>query len=222
MLNVKKLLTKILKSLNGTVTTVTATTGSTGNAQLSIPSSARNVAVEGMGGAYMGIPFKSGSTWYVKVVAWNNSSALAPVANTNVTMTIRYVCGGGIVSTVFSMLSAALERRWKHAECKETAEPYLSSAVQGTGSDRNCNAPEYQLRVCEPVVGICSDNCTFGRTEECVAGAHIDRRLGLSHPHGGYDATHSTFYGYGVCERKQDCYHPLALARIAGRGCAAC
>ena len=70
--------------------TFTGTTGSTGNLQLtSLSSSAQTVVPKSVSGSYMAVPFKSGSSWYLKVFAWNQTTYTV-ASSVNVTVSVMY------------------------------------------------------------------------------------------------------------------------------------
>lgn len=69
---------------------IRGTTGSTGNLQLtgSLPSGAIPISAQ-CNTPYMGIPFKSGDNWYLKVIAYNNTS-FSVANNVSITATVWY------------------------------------------------------------------------------------------------------------------------------------
>ena len=100
MLDVKKLLTKILQRITMKTVTVTGTTNGNGALYLStIPTNANIVCIRSSSSDHLAIPFYySNSTWYAKVVLWRT---LANVNSTSVTLTVRY--WGGVLHNLFTV-----------------------------------------------------------------------------------------------------------------------
>ena len=126
MLNVKKLLYRMLDKFRVKTETITATTSANGTVAIG-DATAINPRAEVLSvssstsSAYMCIPWLyNNGTWYVKVLNWINMSA---VANTQITLIVKYV-GGYCVTSVFSRLSAIashLKGWWHHVKSEETS-----------------------------------------------------------------------------------------------------
>lgn len=108
MLDVKKLITKILKRIATKSVTVTGTTNGNGALYLStIPPNANIVCIQSSSSDHLAIPFYySNNTWYAKVVSWRT---LANVNSTSVTLTVRY-WGGYFITYLLS----TLVRGWRY------------------------------------------------------------------------------------------------------------
>ena len=113
MLNIKKLLVRILKTKELICEeSITATTAGSGWVLLKHNNANIRQTEYEVISAYEStnrivIPFVSGNIWYAKVLEYTN---MAVVANTSVTIhyTLRKVGRGGYCLTVFSRLSAIL------------------------------------------------------------------------------------------------------------------
>lgn len=114
MLDVKKLLVKILQRITVRTVTYTGTTSANGSLYLNtVPANANVISMKSSSNAHLVIPFRySNDTWYAKVVAWQS---LNNVNNTSVTLTVKY-WGGYFITSLLSTL-----RGWRYVRREETA-----------------------------------------------------------------------------------------------------
>lgn len=104
MLNVKKLLTKLIPKEK----TVSGNTDSNGNLSLGLTDSTAKAIVSATGTNYVYIPFVYMGNWYVKTVSSNSTST--PIISEHVDVTVKYLGGGVLHNLIYVNLRSLLRK----------------------------------------------------------------------------------------------------------------